>query len=81
MDLLAPPSPMPDHPTPWMTVREDVDAAMRRDPAATSRLVVLLTFLTLIRRSYGQTATSRPWAAMAQITKTSRVMMSSDQNG
>lgn len=43
MDLLAPPSPMPEHPTPWMTVREDVDAAMHRDPAATSRLVVLLT--------------------------------------
>lgn len=43
MDLLAPPSPMPEHPTPWMTVREDVDAAMQRDPAATSRLVVLLT--------------------------------------
>ncbi|GAA3603971.1 serine O-acetyltransferase [Marihabitans asiaticum] len=41
--LLDPPSPMPEHPSPWMTVREDVAAAMRRDPAATSRLVVLLT--------------------------------------
>lgn len=34
---------MPEHPTPWMTVREDIDAAMLKDPAATSRLIVLLT--------------------------------------
>jgi hypothetical protein len=42
---------------------------------------LLVTFLTLIRRSYGQTATSRPWVAMAQITNTSTAIISSDQNG
>ena len=30
---------------------------------------------------YGQTPTSRPWAAIAQMTNTSTAMMSSDQNG
>jgi hypothetical protein len=45
-----------------------------------TRLVPAVAFPTRYAQ-LRQTDTSRPWAAMAQITKTSTAMMSSDQNG